>query len=259
MTVSFIEGLKLQPFNPWGSMYGILTYVWLISMVNVGIYTIHGSSGNEKHRLFPNTNPVFFVERLPGRWMWFFHQHRPPGIHLWIPKPVVDHLAQGLFRGWKKWWLGKKNGKHIPQWVLALWVWVIYTESINITQHIPASVDSVYGSGLELSICCYSWILNIDAASSAGGGSVQIRKLTGEVGCELRMVWVKVIIYAFYHGESPFFTTIWCRFLSFFPTTEEANLSRGYWNATHQLLSPYTTSTCIFHLFFISIRFMVWL
>ena len=34
-----------QDFIPWGSMYGILTYIWLIFMVNVGKYTIHGSSG----------------------------------------------------------------------------------------------------------------------------------------------------------------------------------------------------------------------
>ena len=27
-------------------MYGIFTYIWLIFMINVGIYTIHGSSGN---------------------------------------------------------------------------------------------------------------------------------------------------------------------------------------------------------------------
>ena len=32
--------------NPIGSMYGIFTYIWLICMVNVGKYTIHGSYGN---------------------------------------------------------------------------------------------------------------------------------------------------------------------------------------------------------------------
>ena len=32
--------------NPIGSMYGILTYIWLRFMVNVGKYTIHGSYGN---------------------------------------------------------------------------------------------------------------------------------------------------------------------------------------------------------------------
>ena len=30
---------------PMGSMYGIFTYIWLIFMVNVGKYTIHGSYG----------------------------------------------------------------------------------------------------------------------------------------------------------------------------------------------------------------------
>ena len=30
---------------PSGSMYGIFTYIWLIFMVNVGIYIIHGSYG----------------------------------------------------------------------------------------------------------------------------------------------------------------------------------------------------------------------
>ena len=30
---------------PIGSMYGIFTYIWLISMGNVGKYTIHGSYG----------------------------------------------------------------------------------------------------------------------------------------------------------------------------------------------------------------------
>ena len=32
-------------FIPIGSMYGIFTYIWLIFMVHVGKYTIHGSYG----------------------------------------------------------------------------------------------------------------------------------------------------------------------------------------------------------------------
>ena len=32
--------------NPIGSMYGIYTYIWLIFMVNVAKYTIHGYYGN---------------------------------------------------------------------------------------------------------------------------------------------------------------------------------------------------------------------
>ena len=34
-------------FNPIPSMYGIFTYIWLIFLANVGIFTIHGSYGNQ--------------------------------------------------------------------------------------------------------------------------------------------------------------------------------------------------------------------
>ena len=37
-----------QRSSPIGSMYGIFTYIWLIFMVNVGKYTIHGSYGSGK-------------------------------------------------------------------------------------------------------------------------------------------------------------------------------------------------------------------
>ena len=36
---------KRWRFFPRGSMYGIFTYIWLIFMINVGEYTIHGSYG----------------------------------------------------------------------------------------------------------------------------------------------------------------------------------------------------------------------
>ena len=37
---------------PIGSMYGIFTYIWLIFMVNVGKYTIHGSYGINAYASF---------------------------------------------------------------------------------------------------------------------------------------------------------------------------------------------------------------
>ena len=42
-----INSSHLQYRNslPTGSMYGIFTYIWLIFMVNVGEYAIHGSYG----------------------------------------------------------------------------------------------------------------------------------------------------------------------------------------------------------------------
>ena len=39
------ESKRNQQEFPIGSMYGIFTYIWLIFMVNVGIYTIHGWYG----------------------------------------------------------------------------------------------------------------------------------------------------------------------------------------------------------------------
>ena len=38
--------------NPIPSMYGIFTYIWLIYMVHVGKYTIHGCCGNRFFELF---------------------------------------------------------------------------------------------------------------------------------------------------------------------------------------------------------------
>ena len=42
--------IPLLDASPTGSMYGIFTYIWLIFMVNVGKYTIHGSYGSWNHQ-----------------------------------------------------------------------------------------------------------------------------------------------------------------------------------------------------------------
>ena len=52
------------PSNPIGSMYGIFTYIWLIFMVNVGKYTIHGSYGNTRFLLFLRLKPAQLSQRL---------------------------------------------------------------------------------------------------------------------------------------------------------------------------------------------------
>ena len=44
-TAWIMEADFLHFAGPIGSMYGIFPYIWLIFMVNVGKYTIHGSSG----------------------------------------------------------------------------------------------------------------------------------------------------------------------------------------------------------------------
>ena len=42
--------LQTNFYKPIGSMYGICLYIWLILMVNVGKYTIHGSYGSENKK-----------------------------------------------------------------------------------------------------------------------------------------------------------------------------------------------------------------
>ena len=54
--------MSLYLFNPWWSMYGIFAYIWLIFMVNVGKYTIHGSSGNRRHQHGITRHPEDFHE-----------------------------------------------------------------------------------------------------------------------------------------------------------------------------------------------------
>ena len=45
----------LKPVYPIGSMYRVITYIWLIFIVNVGKYTIHGPHG---HYTLPETNII---------------------------------------------------------------------------------------------------------------------------------------------------------------------------------------------------------
>ena len=45
MTPKKIGTNGAQRLLPIRSMYGVFTYIWLIFMVNVGKYTIHGSYG----------------------------------------------------------------------------------------------------------------------------------------------------------------------------------------------------------------------
>ena len=52
---------------PIGSMYGIYTYIWLIFMVNVGKYTIHGSYGFEAiddETFTPSIHPSLKTPRI---------------------------------------------------------------------------------------------------------------------------------------------------------------------------------------------------
>ena len=56
---------------PTPSMYGIFVYIWLICMVNVGNYTIHGSYGLDSHVF---TEPVLTRRTTPR-----YHHDNPVG------------------------------------------------------------------------------------------------------------------------------------------------------------------------------------
>ena len=112
-----------QPF-PIGSMYGIFTYIWLKFMVNVGKYTIHGSSRFRKKtsrtqapkpRQAPEAVTWSLMEtwsviwgeihKIPTRWApllgcprklgsmvskWLFHL--PINGVYWSYNPLTNHL-----------------------------------------------------------------------------------------------------------------------------------------------------------------------
>ena len=64
--------------HPIGSMYGIFTYIWLIFMVNVGKYAIHGSNGHEANEK-PNAGSVLDVF-LFGSFLTLSYLECPPDI-----------------------------------------------------------------------------------------------------------------------------------------------------------------------------------
>ena len=58
-------------YYPIGSMYGIFTYIWLIFMVNVAKYTIHGYYGYiNPQQVYPPGNK--HIPQKMAFWRWFF-------------------------------------------------------------------------------------------------------------------------------------------------------------------------------------------
>ena len=86
---------KMECYNPMGSMYGIVTYIWLIFVVNVGKYTIHGSYGNVTRGL----NTTLLCSRF------YIHRSRPysSGWSLsWCIKicSIFALLREGTLQTW---------------------------------------------------------------------------------------------------------------------------------------------------------------
>ena len=78
----------MTPYNtrnfnmPRGSMYGIVTYIWVIFMVNVGRYTMHGSYWMEPEN--QPLEPWFSVSMSI-----FWGGGRPPPLHWLRMSPII--------------------------------------------------------------------------------------------------------------------------------------------------------------------------
>ena len=82
------ESKEVNLYYPIGSMYGIFTYIWLIFMVNVGKYAIHGSYGYDPFALlFLYSFTMSDVGAHPG----YLPRYRFVGIGLpmsaWLFRP----------------------------------------------------------------------------------------------------------------------------------------------------------------------------
>ena len=99
--------------NPIPSMHGIFTYIWLIFMVNVGKYAIHGWYGNRNAKLpvkqQRSSRSVWRVRISSSRWVMRWPRMNPsPPIPTWaalarrVVKPTkmpVSKLRGGLESG----------------------------------------------------------------------------------------------------------------------------------------------------------------
>ena len=73
----------INPTKPIGSMYGIFTYIWLIFMVNVAKYTIHGSYGKNIQVFLSDQNISKPQPPLKLRWSWKWGSLHPKN-HSWF-------------------------------------------------------------------------------------------------------------------------------------------------------------------------------
>ena len=101
-------------------MYGIFTYIWLIFMVNVAKYTIHGSYGVQLHHQLQVLDwkvHKFGVPVIPGFWSIDFLKLRIQNLHIMIQNPrkrkhhtsvTILSTSQCLkFFGWMGFWYQK--------------------------------------------------------------------------------------------------------------------------------------------------------
>ena len=99
---------------PIGSMYGIFTYIWLICMVNVAKYTIHGSYGFDSAATAPS--PRSYVQRRLVRLHGEILKQVPrPGAEFQhtddVPTPIPIEVNTTLLVGLKKTEKKRKNSR----------------------------------------------------------------------------------------------------------------------------------------------------
>ena len=78
---------------PIGSMYGIFTYIWLIFMVNVGRYTIHGSYG-----LYYQPKQCTVKWELPQNWLIYFASSLIPPKRMAFNNPCITMEKETFWR-----------------------------------------------------------------------------------------------------------------------------------------------------------------
>ena len=84
--------LEVESTIPIGSMYGIFTCIWLICMVNVGKYSIHGSYGICV--LFKNHFPNAFSTIVSNK--HFFHQLLEVRLFQWQIRKLLSVFPETL-------------------------------------------------------------------------------------------------------------------------------------------------------------------
>ena len=104
---------KKRGSYPIGSMYAIYTYIWLIFMVNVGKYAIHGSYGYRKPNIKHGENRV--------QWLCFvfflicvFHSRCETSSYRVIPRSQTPATSVAKQQVWPKRW----HGLHVHTWQL---------------------------------------------------------------------------------------------------------------------------------------------
>ena len=93
-----------QP-TPRRSMYGIFTYIWLIFMINVGEYTIHGSYGTNREIIICSFlgrapyKPSFSTVSRPG--IPPKYRFVTPCLSMFHDSPQMGRASAGALKPWK--------------------------------------------------------------------------------------------------------------------------------------------------------------